>query len=254
MAKVIFSQLVDKVVNKAGESVFTSNRFGPVVRKRVKPINPRSAAQTAQRNLLKELSQGWKGLSQAEITGWNSLAKQITKKDKLGRAYNPTGEELYIGVNINIMNNGGAGFITTPPSISANTVANLASFGFATVAGVLTVTWTNSALATAIVELRSSGIISAGKTFQSKFKTFYHVACNAAPVSADISAAYVAQFGATPNTSQVTFVEYRVVDKSTGFASLYPKDKGRRYLIHLKPIIPPSLLALSGRAFLAFNL
>ena len=53
MAKIVFSQLVDDVKNKVGETVFTSNRFGPVVRKRVKPINPRSAAQTNQRNLLK---------------------------------------------------------------------------------------------------------------------------------------------------------------------------------------------------------
>ena len=223
MAKIVFSQLVDDVKNKVGESVFTSNRFGPVVRKRVKPINPRSAGQTNQRAMLRSLAQSWQGIGQDNILAWNALAKQITKKDKMGRAYNPTGEDLYIGHNINILNAGGTQ-ITTPPSIAANVVANIAGLGFATSGAAWTISGTVSPIVDAQIELRSCGVVSKGKTFQSKFKTFLTADCHTAlPLTAVVAPAFLAAFGTPMSAGSVTFVDARVIDKVTGFASLYQK-------------------------------
>jgi hypothetical protein len=222
MAKIIYTAIVSDASKKIGDVVFTKNHYGSVVRKRVKPINPRSAAQTSQRTLLRQLAQAWKGIGQANIIAWNTLATQITKKDRLGVSHSFTGESLFISLNLNKMLSGGT-YSATPPSINANNVQPLAGFSYGVHLGSPVITWTNSSLATAVLELRSPGLVSPGRTYMSKFKTYFYAPCNIAPNITDINAAYIAAFGTEPTAGQVTFIEARVIDTASGFSTLYEK-------------------------------
>ena len=83
-------------------------------------------------------------------------------------------------------------------------------------------TFTPGTVATNIVEVRSSGIVSSGRTYNSKFKTFTQFASNATSPQ-DLSTAWVAMFGTAPVATDVVFFTYRVIDSLTGFATLYQK-------------------------------
>jgi hypothetical protein len=215
------SPIVGEIRKKAGSDVFSKNHYGPIIRKRVKPINPRSAAQTAIRSLLRGFAQGWKSLTQANILAWNALAKQITKKNSLGLSITLTGEAMFIENNLNISQVAGTP-ITTCPSLDDNKVENLSGVAITSTAGVLSMAFTSTTDATKKVIVRSSGKVSPGRTYNSKFKSFYVFVSNATSPQ-DLSSAFNALFGGALATGEVAFFEYRVVDSLTGFASRYEK-------------------------------
>ena len=115
MAKVKFTAVVADMRNKLNGSVFARNRGGAYVRTKVTPLNPQSVRQVAARNLLTSLAQGFRSLSQAQITAWNEAVTQWQTTDIFGDLVSPTGLALYVRLNSNISNGGGT-LITTPPA------------------------------------------------------------------------------------------------------------------------------------------
>ena len=114
MAKVKFSALISEMRNKLNGSVFSRNRGGAYLRTKVTPVNPSTSAQVAARSLLASFSQGWRGLTQAQRDAWNAAVSQWTTTDVFGDSITPSGNQLYIRLNINISIAGGSA-ITTPP-------------------------------------------------------------------------------------------------------------------------------------------
>jgi hypothetical protein len=86
------------------------NRFGQYYRTRAIPVQPRTPKQTANRGRLTAGSSAWRTLSDAQRTGWNDYADQVTRSGSLGSSYSPTGAQLYSGSSI--MNYGA---LTDPP-------------------------------------------------------------------------------------------------------------------------------------------
>lgn len=115
MAKVKFTAVVADMRNKLNGSVFARNRGGAYVRTKVTPLNPQSLRQVAARNLLTSLAQGFRSLSQAQITAWNEAVTQWQTTDIFGDLVSPTGLALYVRLNSNISNGGGT-LISTPPA------------------------------------------------------------------------------------------------------------------------------------------
>lgn len=76
------------------------NRFGQYKRTRAIPVQPRTPKQTFNRSFLTVGSSGWRQLSDAQRTAWNDYAAQITRSDRLGSGYTPTGASLYTGAGI----------------------------------------------------------------------------------------------------------------------------------------------------------
>lgn len=115
MAKVKFTAVVADMRNKLNGSVFARNRGGAYVRTKVTPLNPQSVRQVAARNLLTSLAQGFRSLSQAQITAWNEAVTQWQTTDIFGDLVSPTGLALYVRLNSNISNGGGT-LISNPPA------------------------------------------------------------------------------------------------------------------------------------------
>ena len=115
MAKVKFTAVVADMRNKLNGSVFARNRGGAYVRTKVTPLNPQSVRQVAARNLLTSLAQGFRSLSQTQITAWNEAVTQWQTTDVFGDLVSPTGLALYVRLNSNISNGGGS-LISTPPA------------------------------------------------------------------------------------------------------------------------------------------
>jgi len=223
VSAIIFtpSPLMGEMRKKGGSVVFSRNHYSNFIRKLVKPINPRSSAQTAVRTSLKSLSQSWKGLTQARILAWNQLATQISKKNRLGQLIHLTGEALYIECNMNILQAGGT-VISDAPPISSNNLAGFDTPQFAITTGVITFEVDTALTSNQIVIFRSSGIVSNGKTFNSRFKTF-DAETVGVTTPLTITTSWVATFGTAPVATNIVFFEARIVDKTTGFSTLYEK-------------------------------
>jgi hypothetical protein len=217
------SPIIGEIRKKAGSDVFSKNHYGPIIRKHIKPINPKSAGQTTQRNSLKTLAQGWKAIGQAKILAWNALAAGIALKNRLGNGITLTGESMYLRNNLNILSVGGTA-ISTAPSVSSNVVPRLLGVVITIAAGVVSMAYTPGAVATNYVEVRASGSVSPGKTYNSKFKSFGKFASNAAsPYVATTD--YTAVFGTPPAAGGCVFFEWRVVDSLTGFCTGYERAR-----------------------------
>lgn len=76
------------------------NRFGQYRRTRAIPVQPRTPKQGQVRALLAAGSSAWRGLTDAQRTGWNDYAAQIERSNRLGSGYSPTGAALYAGAVI----------------------------------------------------------------------------------------------------------------------------------------------------------
>ena len=215
------SPIIGDIRKKAGSDVFSKNHYGGFIRKLVKPINPRSAAQTSQRTMLKNLAQAWKALTQAQILGWNTLASKIPKANRLGVKRPITGEAFYIGANLNINVAGGAE-ISDAPALSSNNVPMLADIVITCIAGVISMAYTAGAVATNLVQIKASAAMSGGRTYNSAFKDIVTFASNVVSPK-DLSAAWSAKYGTAPVAGEVIFFNIRVIDSLTGFATMLQK-------------------------------
>ena len=125
MAKVKFTAIVADMRNKLNGSVFSRNRGGAYVRTKVTPLNPQTSAQVGARALLTGLAQGFRSLSQEEITSWNGAVNQWSTTDIFGDVVNPTGLALYVRLNANILNAEGTAITTPPAPVGAVAISEL---------------------------------------------------------------------------------------------------------------------------------
>ena len=77
----------------------------------------KTAAQSSVKAIFKQLSQGWKGLTNAQILAWNALANTQKGKSVLGMSSKISGANLYSRLNFWIVKAGGAA-LTTPPVLT----------------------------------------------------------------------------------------------------------------------------------------
>ena len=103
MSKIKWGAIVVDGRGKLGGHVFTKTRSGATMRTKVTPVNPQTTAQAAARSRLGSQSQAWRGLTEAQRLGWNSLADEVIKTNIFGDNYSPTGKNLFTGYNSNLL-------------------------------------------------------------------------------------------------------------------------------------------------------
>lgn len=112
--------LVGEMSGKQGNTVASHNRFGPYFRGRIIPINSRVLPQILQRNNFSAASKNWKLLSVSQRAAFVMAATSVFKPDRLGRTYQPTGQEFYVATARNIYQyDATAALPTTVPSAAA---------------------------------------------------------------------------------------------------------------------------------------
>ena len=93
------------------------NRFGNYVRARTKPINPKTAAQSAVRSALSALTTRWsQTLTAVQRTAWNLYGSSVAMKNKLGEVVYLTGFNHYIRSNA-FLQRAGLTLVDTGPTI-----------------------------------------------------------------------------------------------------------------------------------------
>lgn len=207
---------------KLNGSVASRNRGGAFLRNKVTPLNPKSTFQVAARNLLTQFAQSWRGLTEAQRTAFNGAVENFKKTDIFGDLRAPSGEQLYIRLNINIALVGGTE-ISEPPLPTA-------------VEALDSIDLTAAAPATFDLEFDPTPVpadhhifveATAGKSpGVSNFNSFYRQIAVVAPAAvspADLGAEYTAKFGDLV-TGQKVAVRAKQIQESTGLVSLALTD------------------------------
>ena len=104
--KLKFGAIVTDGRGKIGGHVASKNRAGAYLRTKVTPSNPNTVAQVQARSILGSLSQMWQTLSDSQRSGWNDAVKEWGTTDIFGDIKNPSGINLFVKLNANLISVG----------------------------------------------------------------------------------------------------------------------------------------------------
>ena len=216
--KAKFGSIVVDGRGKLGGHVYSKNRGGAYVRTKVTPVNPQTTSQLLVRSIFTMLSQGWRALTDVQRSAWNSAVDNFQRTDIFGDIKKPSGINLYMRLNQNIINAGGSA-IDTPPAPGdspENVTFSSAPNGTAPALSIVFAPTPVPADTAYVVEATAS--LSPGKSF---IKNQYRViktipAAGATPNNA--LAAYEAKFGALI-AGQLVGIRIKAVNVLTGVTS-----------------------------------
>jgi hypothetical protein len=213
--KMKWGALVVDGRNKIGGHVASKNRGGSYLRTKVTPVNPNTIDQITARGRIASLSQAWKSLTQTERDSWNNSVQAWARTDIFGDLRNPSGFNLYMRLNSNLLEVGIAAINTAPipssvyaPSLTlldCDVSSSTFDVGFAP-APVPTDT---------TVIVRATGALSPGVKFVKNQLRNIALVSSAGVSPQDLFTSYIAKFGGLVAGSQVV-VEVVAVNEVTG--------------------------------------
>lgn len=213
--KIKFGAMITEGRGKINGFVASRNRAGAYMRTKVTPVNPQTSYQSNVRARLTARSQAWAGLTTAQRLSWNSAVSGFAKTDVFGDLQNPSGFNLYVSLNNNLLNIGESA-LTTPPLPQA--VINFTAFSVAAANGAqtLTLTFTPAIAATEKVLLFATPAVSPGKSFVKPLFRQIDVLENgdASPFSSETE--YIARLGAIGTAGQKIVVKAVPVSVASG--------------------------------------
>lgn len=194
-AKIKVGLVLAEIRGKWNGAVFSRNRGGAYVRTKVTPTNPQTPSQLGIRSTLAGFSEGWRGLTAAQRLAWNGAVENFPTVDVFGDQRIPSGQQLYIGINMNIANGGGAAITDPPAPVGAEATGALAltatdALDVWTLAYVNTPVPAGTAMLVEATAGKSAGI--------SNFTSFFRVIATVAAAAASPflgSVDYIAKFG-----------------------------------------------------------
>lgn len=202
---------------KSNGNVYAKNRAGNYIRTKVTPVNPRTAAQLGQRSSVTSLSQAWRGLDEAERAAWNAAVTNFQKTDIFGDLRKPSGFNLYMRLNLNLLAISEA-VIDTPPVPSAVDDIVIGALTAGTTP-TLSLAYTAAGSDSSTIIIRATPPVSPGKSFvKSEFRQISTFVGNVAS-PANILSAYQAKFGSIEGSGGMKiFVETVAIDTATGIS------------------------------------
>jgi hypothetical protein len=112
--KIQWSALMVAGSGKLGGTVAARNRGGAYLRNKVTPINPSTSYQQNARGILGSLSTQWSQLTDAQRLSFNNAVADFARTDIFGDIRNPSGQNLFVKLNTNLINTNQAQITTAP--------------------------------------------------------------------------------------------------------------------------------------------
>lgn len=217
--KIKFGALVVDGRGKIGGHVASKNRSGAYLRTKVTPVNPNTSAQSAVRSRLGDLSQAWKSLTQEQRNAWNAAVQSFAKTDIFGDLKNPSGLNLYVRLNSNLINAGASAIATPPLPTGADTIAIL-DFTAQVTGDVLILDTLAAVPANTSLVVRTTPLLSPGINFvKSEYRQIEVFPAGTASGSINIFLSFTERFGALV-AGQKVFAEVMFVNTDTGEVSV----------------------------------
>jgi hypothetical protein len=214
----------DPTVGSIGPQVYLVGRFGQVVRQRVVPANPNTAAQRLTRGFLRTQAKAWDTILPAQRIAWNTAAKDWQSKTRLGMHGPLTGEEFFIRINCNLQLLG-EDAVKDPPALPAIGDNALTVFTITNTGGVIALKFTAPTAVDPATILMASPPVRQGITRQPEL---YFIGCAPAAVTgvSTITGLYTTKFGAPPVGRKVFITAHVQTDgypgPTTAWAAIVP--------------------------------
>ena len=207
--KIKFGAIVVAGSGKIGGHVASKNRGGAYLRTKVTPTNPNSPAQAGARALLASLSTGWSGLTEAERDSWNGAVKDYATTDIFGDIKNPSGINLYVKLNANLLGSGQSALDSAPAKVEIPfSLIDTVTFDNGTPASS-SIDFVDAALDGEILQIRATPVVSAGTSFvKNLFRDIVY--STGASGAAAYGTEYVTKFG-TPAVGDIFFISVAVI-------------------------------------------
>jgi hypothetical protein len=191
--KLKFGAIVTDGRGKIGGHVASKNRSGAYLRTKVTPSNPNTVAQSQARGILASLSQGWGQLTDSQRLGWNDAVKEWGTTDIFGDIKNPSGINLFVKLNANLISVGFPQLSDVPKKMEVPSVI-ITSASLSISGDDLSINFDNSTANGVKVLVRATPTLSAGVSFvKSQFRVVgYEVVSGSA---CSLLGAYSAKFG-----------------------------------------------------------
>lgn len=215
--KIKYGSFIVDGRGKINGHVASKNHAGDFLRTKVTPLNPRTASQTLVRSYIASLSAAWRGLTAAQRTAWNSAVSGYAKTDVFGDKKNPTGFNLYMGLNKNLKDVSQSTISTPalPAAVSTVTITNATA---AAGTPALSITLSGNIPAGTSAKIMATPGISAGINFvKSQFRQIDTKAAAATSPLNELSA-WNTKFG-TLVAGQKIFIQIIFVNTTTGQSS-----------------------------------
>lgn len=176
----------------------------------------RTSSQAAVKTIFKQLSQAWKGLSNAQIFKWNALALSQEGKSVLGSKGKISGANLFMRLNYWIVYCGGE-IAADPPALvgvdaPSEAIITLTAEKFTFELENVPADTTNLKLVVLASEPQSNGVSRA----YAKASNFTAPFVPAKDTEVDIKADYMAKCGYPNDVAPRVFVKYFFVNAKTG--------------------------------------
>lgn len=118
MALVKFGGGVASISGKIDGTVYARNKAGAIARGWTKPNNPQTEAQQQARAIFGTAAGFWNEITLNQQDEWNALAQTVTRKNRQGDTYIPTGRQIFLEVNVGALSNGLASIQNAPADLN----------------------------------------------------------------------------------------------------------------------------------------
>jgi hypothetical protein len=203
MAKIMLGSLAGAISGALGNDVFSHNRHGYYVRRRVIPTKVTSDYTTVVRNNLAACSRAWGALSEESQQAWNTWAQSHPITDRLGQKQVLFGAGAYTMLNARIMFAGDTP-IDLPPAAVAP--APLTSFSCAPEEATQTCIMTFLPATVAATErlwVQAALVVNPGQNYFKNLLKSVYIGALETPSLEDLGPDVVARFGSMQETQRL---------------------------------------------------
>jgi len=218
MAKIMLGTMAGAISGALGNDVFSHNRAGYYVRRRVIPTKVVSKYTTDVRNYLTACSRAWGALTAAQQQAWNTWAQSHPITDVLGQKQVLFGAQAYTQLNARILEATDT-VITLPPA--GTSPAPLTSLTMVASAGAQSCIFTMLPAPLAATErlwVKAALLVNPGQNYFVNLMKLVKVAALATPDSLDIGPALVLRFGTFKLNQRIVVLACKY-EKTSGLLS-----------------------------------
>lgn len=217
MAKIMLGSLAGAISGALGNDVFSHNRHGAYVRRRVIPTKVTNAYTNNVRNILTICSRAWGTLDPEVQDAWNTYAAAHPITDRLGQKQVLFGAGAYTQLNSRLLLAGDSA-ITVPPTDPAPSPLLTLSIA-ATDAPACVLTFTATPLAAGCrVWSQVALLVNPGQNYYKNLLKTVDISAAAQATGLDIGTEIQDRFGALQADQRIILLA-SVFDGSTGLMS-----------------------------------
>jgi hypothetical protein len=232
MGLIKFGGGVAGISGKIGGTVYARNKAGAYARNWARPVNPGTVLQSIARGILAAGATQWQTLNASQVDAWNAYAAGMTRLNRQGDSYTPSGRQIFIETYANMRTAGLAPLATPGPTIVSPSYGSFEINDLQATSNLLTKFTVTAAGATipsgsppsdCVVVLYSAPSHAAQKTNVNKQRRLVLTEAGDGLATTDIFTEYNAYFGPSSIDGNIIDLWARLIDNLTGLSSPFYK-------------------------------